>query len=115
MNTDKTNKPVENQEDFILKKIRYYQGSIKDFETYWNKKISQGESEESKETKSFKKTNADLNKAFEIIPVKPDDNTPENEPKDESDKVEKKKEKKVKTKKENIKDKGVPVDGSSCR
>ena len=30
---------VDNQEDFILKKIRYYQGTIDDYETFWNKKI----------------------------------------------------------------------------
>lgn len=64
---------VDNQEDFILKKIRYYQGTIDDFDTFWNKKIAEGEKEESPETKSFTKRNAELNKAFEIIPVKKDD------------------------------------------
>ena len=64
---------VDNQEDFILKKIRYYQGTIDDFDTFWNKKIAEGEKEESPETKSFTKRNADLNKAFEIIPVEKDD------------------------------------------
>lgn len=57
------------QENFILKKIRYYQGSIKDFEDFWNSKISDGESEESDETKSLRKRNDELNKAFEIIPL----------------------------------------------
>ena len=64
---------VDNQEDFILKKIRYYQGTIDDFDTFWNKKIAEGEKEESLETKSFAKRNAELNKAFEIIPVEKDD------------------------------------------
>lgn len=64
---------VDNQEDFILKKIRYYQGTIDDYETFWNKKIAEGEKEESPETKSFAKRNAELNKAFEIIPVEKDD------------------------------------------
>lgn len=63
---------VDNQEDFILKKIRYYQGTIDDFDTFWNKKIAEGEKEESPETKSFAKRNAELNKAFEIIPVEKD-------------------------------------------
>ena len=64
---------VDNQEDFILKKIRYYQGTIDDFDTFWNKKIAEGEKEESPETKSFAKRNTELNKAFEIIPVEKDD------------------------------------------
>ena len=64
---------VDNQEDFILKKIRYYQGTIDDFDAFWNKKIAEGEKEESPETKSFAKRNAELNKAFEIIPVEKDD------------------------------------------
>ena len=64
---------VDGQEDFILKKIRYYQGTIDDFDTFWNKKIAEGEKEESPETKSFAKRNAELNKAFEIIPVEKDD------------------------------------------
>ena len=64
---------VDNQEDFILKKIRYYQGTIDDFDTFWNKKIAEGEKEKSPETKSFAKRNAELNKACEIIPVEKDD------------------------------------------
>ena len=64
---------VDNQEDFILKKIRYYQGTIDDYETFWNKKISEGEKEECPETKSFAKRNAELNKAFEIVPVEKDE------------------------------------------
>ena len=64
---------VDNQEDFILKKIRYYQGTIDDFDTFWNKKIAEGEKEECPETKSFAKRNAELNKAFEIIPVEKDE------------------------------------------
>ena len=64
---------VDNQEDFILKKIRYYQGTIDDYETFWNKKISEGEKEECPETKSFAKRNAELNKAFEIVPIEKDE------------------------------------------
>ena len=72
----KDKKKVEDsQENFILKKIRYYQGSIKDYETYWNDKIAEGEKEESPETKSFAKRNAELNKAYEIVPVEKDDTT----------------------------------------
>ena len=75
MNKEKKNKKevADNQENFLLKKIRYYQGSVKDYETFWNEKISEGEREESPETKSFAKRNAELNKAFEIIPVEQDD------------------------------------------
>ena len=70
----KDKKKVEDsQENFILKKIRYYQGSIKDYETYWNDKIAEGEREESPETKSFAKRNAELNKAYEIVPVEKDE------------------------------------------
>lgn len=74
---DKENKikkeVADNQEDFILKKIRYYQGTIDDYETFWNKKAAEGEKEECPETKSFAKRNADLNKAFEIVPVEKDE------------------------------------------
>lgn len=61
------------EENFLLKKIRYYQGTIKDYETYWNQKMAEGEREESPETKSFAKRNAELNKAFEIVPVEKDE------------------------------------------
>lgn len=61
------------KEDFILKKIRHFQGTIDDYKTFWEKKISDGLSEESEETKSLKKKNDDLNKDFEIIPVKEDE------------------------------------------
>ncbi len=64
---------LDNQEDFILKKIRYYQGTIDDYETFWNKKTAEGEKEECPETKSFIKRNAELNKAFEIVPVEKDE------------------------------------------
>ena len=67
----KDNKKIDG-EDYILKKIRYYQGSIDDYDTFWKKKIAEGESEVSAETKGFKKRNAELNKAFEIIPVEKD-------------------------------------------
>ena len=59
----------ENKENIILKKIRYYQGSVKDFATFWEDKGKEGISEESEETKSLKKKNDDLNKSFTIIPI----------------------------------------------
>lgn len=83
------------QENFLLKKIRHYQGTIADYETFWNQKIAEGEKEECPETKSFKKHNAELNKAFEIVPVKPGDDTPEkvdgNDIEDEGKDISKKK------------------------
>lgn len=57
------------KEDYILKKIRYFQGTIDDYATYWEKKISQAQSENSKETNSLKKDNDELNNAYKIIPV----------------------------------------------
>ena len=65
--------PAENQEDFILKKIRYYQGTIDDYETFWNKKVAEGEKEESPATKSLKKHNDELNKSYVIVPIEKDD------------------------------------------
>lgn len=58
-----------NKEDFILKKIRYYQGSVEDYATYWERRCAEGRSEESIETKSLKKKNDDLNKDYIIVPV----------------------------------------------
>lgn len=60
------------KEDFILKKIRHYQGTIDDYKTYWEKRVKEGLEEESEETKSLKKKNDDLNKDFDIYPVQPD-------------------------------------------
>jgi hypothetical protein len=57
------------KENFILKKIRYYQASIADFETFWNEKIKESQSEISDETKLLKKHNDDLNKDFDIVPL----------------------------------------------
>lgn len=57
------------KENIILKKIRYYQGSVKDFATYWEDRCKEGISEESEETKSLMKRNDDLNKSFTIIPI----------------------------------------------
>ena len=57
------------QEDFTLKKIRYYQGTVDDFETFWKKKSEQGEAEECPETKACKEINANLNKAFRKIKI----------------------------------------------
>ena len=108
---------VDNQEDFILKKIRYYQGTIDDYETFWNKKAAEGEKEECPETKSFAKRNAELNKAFEIVPVEKDETvltkdiisskSADEKPSDdeEDDKSKKKAAKKVEDKKEKKKSK----------
>lgn len=103
-------------EDFILKKIRHYQGSIADFETFWNQKIEQGEKEISPETKDCKAKNDDLNKAFEIKPVTNDndnDNKPEPLTDEEKKKVKgdekeepEKKDKDEKKSKKSKKDKG---------
>jgi hypothetical protein len=59
-------------ENFILKKIRYYQATISDYETFWNEKIKESQSEISDETKKLKKRNDDLNKDFTIVPVEKD-------------------------------------------
>ena len=60
------------KENFILKKIRYYQATISDYETFWNEKIKESQSEISDETKGLKKHNDELNKDFEIVPVEKD-------------------------------------------
>lgn len=91
----------EEGENFLLKKIRYYQGTISDFETFWNDKISQEEKEHSQETKNCKVANANLNKAYEIVPVtRDDDNEPKPLSKDEVEKEEKKVKKNKKDKKD---------------
>lgn len=111
---------ADNQENFILKKIRYYQGSIKDYETFWNEKIAEGEREESPETKAFAKTNAELNKSYEIVPVEKDDTTmctdvtsgegekevekKEDKKEEKEEKKEKKEEKKVEEEEEKVED-----------
>lgn len=63
----------KNKENFILKKIRYYQGSVKDFASYWEKRCAEGTKEECEETKALKKRNDDLNKSFTIVPVEEDE------------------------------------------
>lgn len=60
------------KENFILKKIRYYQATIADYETFWNDKIKESQSEISDETKCLKQHNDDLNKDFDIVPVEKD-------------------------------------------
>ena len=60
------------KENFILKKIRYYQATISDYETFWDEKIKESQSDISGETKELKKHNDDLNKDFEIVPVEND-------------------------------------------
>ena len=42
-------------ENFILKKIRYYQATVSDYETFWNEKIKESQSETSDDTKKLKK------------------------------------------------------------
>lgn len=69
---NKNHKYNMEKENFILKKIRYYQATIADFETFWNEKIKESQSEISNETKDLKKHNDDLNKDFEIVPVEKD-------------------------------------------
>jgi hypothetical protein len=59
-------------ENFILKKIRYYQATISDYETFWNEKIKESQSETSDEIKKIKKHNDELNKDFTIVPVEKD-------------------------------------------
>ena len=58
--------------ELILKKIRHYQGTVEDYATFWERKISQGYSEESEETKSLRQKNDDLNRSYRIIPVSKD-------------------------------------------
>ena len=60
---------MKDQEDKILKRIRYYQASVDDFETFWNKKIAEGESEECPERKEIKKKNEEMNYDYTIRPV----------------------------------------------
>lgn len=62
----------KNKEDFTLKKIRHFQGTIEDYKTYWERKIAEGVSEECEETKSLKAKNDDLNRDYDIIPVEKD-------------------------------------------
>jgi hypothetical protein len=69
---NKKHKYHMSKENFILKKIRYYQATIADYETFWNEKIKESQSEISDDTKKLKKHNDDLNKDFEIVPVEKD-------------------------------------------
>lgn len=63
----------ENQENPILKRIRYYQGSIKDFETFWKEKENESKSGSNIGRDDIRKKNDDLNKSFNIVKV--DENT----------------------------------------
>lgn len=63
----------ENQENPILKRIRYYQGSIKDFETFWKEKENESKSGSNIDRDDIRKKNDDLNKSFNIVKV--DENT----------------------------------------
>jgi hypothetical protein len=69
---NKKHKYNMSKENFILKKIRYYQATIADYETFWNEKIKESQSEISDDTKKLKKHNDDLNKDFNIVPVEED-------------------------------------------
>lgn len=60
------------KENFTLKKIRYYQGTIDDYAEYWEKRINDDESNKSDDIKKIRDRNAQLNKDFEIIPVEDD-------------------------------------------
>lgn len=60
------------KENFTLKKIRYYQGTIDDYAKYWEKRINDDESNKSDDIKKIRDRNAQLNKDFEIIPVEND-------------------------------------------
>ena len=59
----------ENQENPILKRIRYYQGSIKDFETFWKEKENESKSSSNIDIDSIRKKNDELNKSFDIVKV----------------------------------------------
>lgn len=63
----------EKQENPILKRIRYYQGSIKDFETFWKEKENESKSGSNIDRDDIRKKNDDLNKSFNIVKV--DENT----------------------------------------
>lgn len=97
------------KEDFLLKKIRHYQGTIQDFETFWNNKIASSQSEISKETKDCAQHNAQLNKAFDIVPVSHDDD--ENKPEPLTDKEKKE----CKCKKGEKCEKGEKCDKKECK
>jgi hypothetical protein len=60
------------KENFTLKKIRYYQATISDFETFWNEKIRESQSESSDDIKKLKKHNDELNKDYVIVPIEKD-------------------------------------------
>lgn len=63
----------KDQENPILKRIRYYQGSIKDFETFWKEKENESKSNSNIDRDNIRKNNGDLNKSFNIVKV--DENT----------------------------------------
>ena len=42
-NKKKKHKYSMSSENFILKKIRYYQATIADYETFWNEKIKESQ------------------------------------------------------------------------
>ena len=87
---------TDGQENLTLKKIRYYQGTIKDYETYWNDRITQDDHELSQETKACRDRNEELNKAFDIVPVTADDENTSPEPLTDKEKKEIEGEKKCK-------------------
>lgn len=60
---------TNDKENITLKKIRYYQGTIKDFDTFWQDKIKESQKESKLDLESRKKKNDELNKSYKIIPV----------------------------------------------
>lgn len=61
-----------NKEDYTLKKIRHFQGTIDDYASYWKRRMEEGIADECEETKSLKKRNDDLNRDYDIYPVERD-------------------------------------------
>lgn len=60
---------TNDNENITLKKIRYYQGTIKDFDTFWQDKIKESQKESKLNLDDRKKKNNELNKSYKIIPV----------------------------------------------
>lgn len=60
---------TNDNENITLKKIRYYQGTIKDFDTFWQDKIKESQKESKLNLDDRKKKNDELNKSYKIIPV----------------------------------------------
>lgn len=61
-----------NKEDYTLKKIRYYQGTIDDYAQFWERKIAESKADTAVNREDIKKKNDDLNKDYVIRPVERD-------------------------------------------